>query len=158
MRDIKDFMKLLENAGRDDPLGVVEEIRGHEMLFNIQTGSNNPSYFHLHPCVRCHSPVWCQPCPVCDYYPMGGHDGQYIINSPAWLEWVEKDIRPKAKERFIQLVNRHGNIGVWYFSNKKKLVAYNENSDFKKQVDHFIEQLKRYHFPSAEEIWDAYGE
>ena len=163
------LLALLENHG--DPLGVVSMIKTLHNQFleeynatlptdrSTQFNATRSSPFHLSPCNRCKSPVWQQPCPVCNYYPRGNYDDDVhaTINSPEWLEYAEK-LRQTARDSFIRLANHYGNLAAWYFENKKKTVAYKSGGYFSKFVNEYIEKAKELpNFPDAEAIWDAYS-
>ena len=175
MKSIRDYINLLEAHMPHDPLGIVARIRemdtamqtryhenadknvDPEKLRQFQNSDRNKSYFHCSPCGRCGSPVWQQPCPVCDYYPYGSMDGDVRHGSP---EWEERKARyhESAHAKFNKLVNNAGNYAAWFFLDKKKTVAFKEPYNFEHWVQPFVDQALSEQWPSADEIWEAYGD
>lgn len=181
MSNIRNFMNLLEAYTVHDPLGVVARVRELDTAFMTKyteakkkgdldnhdhsKGPFRPplgaydtqSHFHLSPCGRCHSPVWQQPCPVCNFYPMGAMDDGIRMKSPEWEERAAV-LREKAKKLYLLKIQANGNIAAWYFNNKKNVVAFNTPDKFAHYVQPFvIETLMDDPWPTGEEIWDAYG-
>lgn len=157
MRSLRDYIKLVEDGSRD-PLGVVARVRALDNEFRATCGNDNPSPFHLNACGRCRSPVWMQPCPVCDFYPYGDMDDGIRIRTPEWEARAEK-FREKAHDLYINKMTAAGNIAAWFFIQYRKTVAYKSSPDsetFRHSVEEFIKRVEAETFPSPEEIWNAY--
>lgn len=104
------------------------------------------SPFHLDPCAACGAPVWQQPCPVCRYYP----DVSYPRRNAEDIARTEKCTR----ERFQQLVARHGNIAAWYVDDFRNTVAHAEDALFRKKIEAAYALAKTMDVMDADEIWD----
>ncbi len=153
--NLRDLINLVESASADT-LGVVAAVRELESQFKKDAKFEFPQpHFHLSECARCKAPVWKQPCPVCDYYPLGQMDDGIRIGSPEWIKQTEH-YRASAFESFKRHIEKCGNIAAWFFVDYRKVVAYKENSMFATVLDKTIEQVKHLTFPDAESIWASY--
>lgn len=169
MNPMRKIMKLVEGYTPHDPLGVVAKIRALDTAFleewearvggerrpNVMPPSTN-SPFHLSPCGRCKSPMWHQPCSVCNYYPMGDMDDGRRRGTPEYAEYQAR-VSQGAHEKFLKLVSHFGNIAVWFFNDKLKTVA-GKNDAFKEMVGRYVAEAQKLDLPDGEQLWDAYGE
>lgn len=175
---MREFINIINEAYHPfDPLGVVARIREIENSFlrkvddsgMTHPGGNSP--FHLTPCGQCHAPVWQQPCPICDYYPMGDMDYGISKKSEEWQQRAEK-LRAMAHDLYVRKIEAAGNFGVWYFSSFKRNVAYSPinqhiraddektasgRAKYRMETNAIIDLCRSMTFPSGEEIWNAYG-
>lgn len=180
---MRHIMKLVEGYTLHDPLGVVAKIRELDTAFisewdayedrreeeerqmrrrdfslvktSIYKGDRR-SPFHLSPCGRCRAPVWSQPCPVCNYYPMGDMDDGRRRGTPEYADYQAR-MSAGAKEKWFASCQQFGNIAVWFFNNKLKTVAA-QSDTFKRMVARYSEEAAKLDLPPAEQIWDAYGD
>lgn len=105
--------------------------------------------FHLSPCGGCLQPSWEQPCPFCGFYP------EYGV--PAlWNKKHKEECRSQDwnKEKWIERVLRHQNIGRMFFSRCKQVVAYSELWEYREKVDSLILQCESISFPDLNELYD----
>jgi hypothetical protein len=114
------------------------------------------SPFHLSPCGRCRCPVWQQPCPVCNYYPMGDMDDGHRRGTPEYDQYQAR-MSAGAKEKWFALVQQFGNIAVWFFQRKLKTVA-GKSETYKNMVAKYSAEAANLDLPPAEQIWAAYSD
>jgi len=105
-------------------------------------------YFHLGPCARCGCPSWQQPCPVCGFYPYGARG---YAEGRKWRE-----ANPPSFERFEAWHNRHGNIFEAVMAQVSKLVPAGQ-AMVAPQVDRARREAEGWEWPTARELWDAFG-
>lgn len=107
------------------------------------------SHLHLASCGGCGCPSFGQPCAVCDYYPMGAsdpfHDGK------------QRTLKDFKKAVAASGPGGTGNIASWYYSDRRKTVAYKEKPEFREAVDRLIEKSLKPEFaarlPAPEDVW-----
>ena len=172
MSHIRQYINLVESM-MNDPLGIVARIREMDsaLIKNYHEGANikksfgvtDDSHFSIFSCGRCRAPVWQQPCPVCDFYPMGNMDDGVRMFTPEWEE-IAKKYRAGSHTNFIRLVDRAGNYAAWYFQRYGKTTAFspkgfgqNKPSDmFIHFIQPYVDEALSESWPTAEEIWASY--
>lgn len=104
-----------------------------------------PCSFHLSPCPQCNAPGWQQPCPMCGYYPQYGRPTKAEIAAH----------KKVTREEYAARVSRRGGIGVWYFNEFQKTVAYKQDTGFRAELNIAIAKAMDIDAATGEEIWDA---
>lgn len=99
------------------------------------------SPFHLQPCHQCNHPCWGQPCRWCGFYPYGTYpkaDPAKYLGLVHWLRQMEK------QELVLHYIaNRFNNCASTYVNNH--------------WMDRAIEAAKVIEWPSALDLWEAFG-
>lgn len=101
--------------------------------------------FHISCCPRCDTPVWMQPCPFCDYYPMTNHD---LLLTPTLKARFNVSF-----EHFQGTVERAGNYATFYWNSHKQTVAYGKQQRYRDYVEKLLELADNVDEPSAHVIW-----
>lgn len=104
-----------------------------------------PCSFHLSTCPQCNAPGWQQPCPMCGYYPQYGRPTKAEIAAH----------KKVTREEYAVHVAKRGGIGVWYFNEFKKTVAYKQDAGFRAELNIAIAKAMDIDAATGEEIWDA---
>ena len=104
--------------------------------------------FHLSLCPRCDAPSWQQPCPFCDFYPMGDRDYNALTPEVKGNYFV-------PFERFEARIKGHVNFTAMYYASKKNVVAYSSDENYKAMVQHLIAYGLDVTTPTPHEIWAA---